>query len=356
MTHPPSRNRRRRLAAVLATALTVGSAFLSAPAAQAAAAPAFTFKILGCTALRGDYSYDIEVAKSGRTALVVGDDHVQKLDVTKSTAKVLGTSTAAWGTKLSIHPNSTVAYVASTSADKVFVLDITGTPKVVATLAVTNVKDVKVTPAGKYLYVVNEAIGEARPYLRIYSLASPKKPTRVGTALKLPNSARSLAIAPNAKTVAVTMFDRVALISLAKPTVPKFITSAISLPFYADAVTYGRDSKTIFAGDSIEPTYARIDVAKRRVTSTRTINQVSDKVTDLEVSSDNRLLWVTTASTDTENSVYAFGVTSGKAYFTGKGIYAPDGLGISTAGPSKGSVYFPSLIDDVMCGVKQSSS
>lgn len=213
-------------------------------------------------------------------------------------------------------------------------------------------RDVKVSPDGKYLFVVNSDRLSAS-YLRVFSLASPASPKPVGRALRLASSAKGLAIAPNGRVAAISMYNSVALVNVTKPSVPTLI-SRVSTPFDVRPVTFSRGSGLVYAGGDLHAGYAIIDASRHRVQSTRTFFGVTDDVSDLEVSSDNTLLWLTTTSRSEKNSIYAFDMTSARVQFAAQGVDYPSSVAVSRAGSTRGQVYFGSGIYGYMCAARQS--
>lgn len=365
--------RRRTLAAlVVAAALALTTPLLAGPAAsadpgagiqvepQAGSQGGPTLQIIGGAQMPLETTTgirDLAVSRDGKRAVAVSGDWLQVMSLTTDNPKILGTSTAVFGSRVVLSKNGKIAYVLS-GRDTLFVVDVSGSgkPKKLKQLyrkkfSPSDVFDMEISPNGKYLYIKHGYVlggyGQGKG-IQVLSLKNPRKPKKAGHA----NTTEwhgDIGVSPNGKrmvTTSTTVDTYILLHKVKKNGTPKQV-KRLRVPFDPGAIAISKDNKTAYvvSATSEDPLrVAKVNLKKNKLVSQKQVGGREDG-TDIGISPDGKYLYVTMwRALPADNP--SFLVLDAKTIKPrheawGEEFYAPQAVQVSGAGTTKGRIYVP---------------
>lgn len=302
---------------------------------------------LPLAAAGGERTWDTTVTTDGRYGLTVSGSDVRQYALTRSAAKYLGRTTAAYGTTVVARPGHSYAYVLD--RDDLHVLDVrTAAPKKVRTLAGSYLlRDAAVTADGKILYVAYGSSMSSNKGLRVYSLATPSKPRWLRTIpLKgISPSAISLNRQGTRLAVGYNLVGKVELFSTSTPSLPRSLGSPTAMPGdnSVSAMTFSTGGTALYVVGTDHPYLTTIDVAGRRVSHNQdygsTFGVYTDGV-DLAMTKSGTYLYMLLDGQQDNKTVAIINRSSRSLAGTFTGVMYPRGLSVSQAGSSLDNGYF----------------
>lgn len=297
---------RTRVGVVVASAVTtvLGLGLASAPGHAADVRAREASPLVGQVKLAGTTKgpFDMAVSRSGRQAVVVGGDRLERLALGAGRPRVVGRAPQAAGERVALHPSGRFAYVLSAKT-RLRVVDLRGKrPRVVRTLgrralAPSSVMDVEIAPNGRHLFVLHGTrfggwgTGGG---VQVLSLATPARPRKLAR-VRFGQSDGRLAIGARGKRLYATDHRRdvVRSVAIAKPGRPR-VAATRSLPYEVIDVAASYDGGGVFAsgwsGGSVA--VSRLNAKNLRVTRDRRY-PLSGTPSGLGVSADGRRVHLT---------------------------------------------------------------
>jgi DNA-binding beta-propeller fold protein YncE len=314
-------------------------------------APAVTFTRMHPTpiGLHDDGPWDVEVFRGGTRAVVVSDNKMLKLDITRRPSRVIGTATNIFGDRMAVHPNGKVAYVVDN--DKLYVVDINARrPRLIRTMhrVADQMKSIDIAPGGAAIFIVHGVVSDST--VRVLSLANAGLPRVIGSA-RIEGHPTDVAVNPAANRLITTHGDfeqKVSFIDVSTRSRPR-VLSTVNLPFEPGRVAIGPGGGSAFVlGDPFrgEPRIAKFDVPTRQLRKIRPVAAGSFGGGGIDVSPTGTYVYavINQAIPNAASVVIVRARGLGRVVaFTGPDH--PMALTVSLAGPTRGRIYFTSQSD-----------
>lgn len=301
----------------------------------------------------GGDPYAQAVTTDGRRLLIAGDDSLRQVDITKSPAKLLGSTGAIFGRVIALARGRSTAYVAQSPG--IMVTDISrNTPRQVRSLNTPyDVNGMAVSPSGKYLYATYGSYTSDTGTL-VYSLANPRKPKRIKD-LDVGSAPFDLALGHGGKRViTVGLAGHATIYNTSNPAKPTILRRDLSLPFSPNSVAATPSSRFAFAWSGEDGEFAKIDLQTGRVLRTKTVAYTdSGYFDDAAMTADgNRVVLTREVIPNNEVAVFVFrtaNLSKVASYVQASDIRT---MAVSQAGPTKNRIYF-GLSDDTFADPEQ---
>lgn len=333
---------------VLSVGAVLGCVVASVPA-HATAATAARWSFTKPTKLVGTYGASqraVVIKPNGKRAVELGDDALRVLDITKDPARVIGRNTGIFGTNLVEGRAGTYAYVGN------------GTSMYVANIAHArptkvrsyndafpgDIKDMLVSPSGKWLYVAFGGWLDPKQGVRIYSLAHPRKPKKVKQ-LQITDSVDVLAInhKGNRLAVGLGLTGTIQMVDTGHPTHARLLGHPIAMPGdnSPTSAVFSRDGKSLYVVGSDYSYLTRIRVAARSVARNMnyTGRTAGDGGVSVRLSPDGKNLYVLFSGQEDDRTFFVIRRSTMKATAAGTGLLYPTGLAVSHSRPTAGRAY-----------------
>jgi DNA-binding beta-propeller fold protein YncE len=292
-----------------------------------------------------DGPWDVEALAGGRRAVVVSENRMLTLDITRRPSRVIGTATNIFGRRMAVHPNGRWAYVVF--KDKLKVVDIANPrPRLWRTVDFPRslMEAVDISRNGSVLYVGDWVHGR----VTALSLALPGRPSVIG-GVSIRSDISDLAVGPGGRRLIAThrnFHHRVTFIDVSRPRRPRKISETL-VSFPAGRVAFGPSGRFAFVladpFDSSVARVAKLRVATRRLASVRTIAGVDRGGGGIAVSGDGAYVYlVLNTALDGEPCMVILGTPRLGVVKAFTGPSVPMALDTSTKGPTRGRIYFTS--------------
>lgn len=325
------------------TSDSVGQHQLAASAAAASWKALFGVQIAPAG---GDTAWDTEVFSDGKRGLTLSEGDLRTYDLTRTPARYLGRTTAVSGRILALRPGRNYAYVAD--GEDIHVVDVRySVPKKVRTLTGNSmVRDIALSKDARTMYVAFGYSTSSRYGIRVYSLTTAGKPRWVRTIKTDKPSPSALAVNRQGTRLAVgtDLVGSVQFYSISSPSKPRRLGSATTMPGSnsVSAMEYSPGGTALYVVGRDRPFLTTMSVSKRTVTRNTDLSARFGRYTDgvdLAGTSSGKHLYLLLDGQDGSETVAV--ISSARwVVETFTGVTYPRGLSVSPAGPTKDNGYF----------------